>query len=122
MPVRTLSAPERAALSGGPVWTCPNRVYISYTLSMLGLMSTPVTTRLDDETVAALDRAVDAGLAQNRGAVISAAVRSWLSEHSEEAIVASYRRRYATPVSEADELVSSLAAFSVAACLAASDR
>jgi len=54
-------------------------------------MSTPVTARLDDETVAALDRAVEAGLAKNRGAVISVAVRSWLSEHSEEAIVASYR-------------------------------
>ncbi len=85
-------------------------------------MSTPVTTRLDDQTVAALDRAVAAGLAPNRGAVITAAVRSWLAGHSEEAIVDSYRRRYSDPTSEADELVEKLSAFSVAACLAASEH
>ena len=85
-------------------------------------MSIPVTTRLDDATVAALDRAVAAGLAPNRGAVISAAVRSWLSGHSEDAIVDSYRRRYADPAPEADELVRKLSAFSVAACLAASEH
>lgn len=80
-----------------------------------------MTTRLDDETVAALDRAVAAGLAPNRGAVISAAVRSWLSRHSEEAIVDSYRRRYADPAPDEDGLVWKLSAFSVAACLAASE-
>ncbi len=85
-------------------------------------MSIPVTTRLDDETVAALDRAVAAGLAPNRGAVVSAAVRSWLSEHSEASIIESYRRRYAEPAPEADELVQKLSAFSVAACLATSER
>jgi len=85
-------------------------------------MSTPVTARLDDETVAALDRAVAAGLAPNRGAVVSAAVRLWLSGHSEEAIVDSYRRRYSVPTPEADELVGKLSAFSVAACLAASEH
>jgi len=85
-------------------------------------MSIPVTTRLDDETVAALDRAVAAGLAPNRGAVVSAAVRSWLSKHSEDAITESYRRRYAEEDPAADELVKKLSAFSVAACLAASER
>jgi len=85
-------------------------------------MSTPVTARLDDETVAALDRAVAAGLAPSRGAVISSAVRSWLSAHSEEAIVDSYRRRYSDPTPEADDLVGKISAFSVAACLAASER
>ena len=84
-------------------------------------MSIPVTTRLDDKIVAALDRAVAAGLAPNRGAVISAAVRCWLSGHSEDAIVDSYRRRYADPAPEADELVRKLSAFSVAACLATSE-
>lgn len=85
-------------------------------------MSTPVTARLDDETVAALDRAVAAGLAPNRGAVVSAAVRSWLSSHSEDAITESYRRRYAEADPAADELMEKLSAFSVAACLAASER
>ncbi len=70
----------------------------------------------------ALDRAVAAGLAPNRGAVVSAAVRLWLSGHSEEAIVDSYRRRYSVPTPEADELVGKLSAFSVAACLAASEH
>lgn len=85
-------------------------------------MSTPVTTRLDDETVAALDRAVAAGLAANRGAVVSAAVRSWLAEHSEDAIVESYRRRYSGSPPDDEVLVAQMAAFSVAACLAASER
>jgi Arc/MetJ-type ribon-helix-helix transcriptional regulator len=80
-------------------------------------MSIPVTARLDAETVAAVDQAVAAGLAPNRGAVISAAVRAWLAKHSEEAIVASYRRRYAEPDAH-DELIEKLAAFSAAACLA----
>ena len=57
-------------------------------------MSVPVSARLDEETVAALDRAVAAGLAPNGGAVIAQAVGEWLGRHSEEEIVASYRRRY----------------------------
>lgn len=77
-----------------------------------------MTTRLDPVVVEALDRAVAAGLGPNRGAIVSAAVRSWLVEHSEEAIVASYRRRYADDDPVHDELVGHLAAFSVAACLA----
>ena len=85
-------------------------------------MTVPVTTRLDAATVAALDRAVAAGLAPNRGAVISAAVRDWLARHGEEGIVASYRRRYGQPDLTGDEVVAELAAFSVAACLAANER
>lgn len=85
-------------------------------------MSVPVTTRLDPDTVAALDHAVAAGLAPNRGAIVSAAVRAWLAQHGEEAIVASYRRRYGQPDSPQDDLVAKLSAFSVAACLAASER
>jgi Arc/MetJ-type ribon-helix-helix transcriptional regulator len=84
-------------------------------------MSIPVTARLDAETVAAVDQAVAAGLAPNRGAVISAAVRAWLAKHSEEAIVASYRRRYAEPDAAHDELIEKLAAFSAAACLAVAE-
>lgn len=85
-------------------------------------MSVPVTTRLDADTVAALDHAVAAGLAPNRGAIVSAAVQTWLAQHGEEAIVASYRRRYGQPDSTQDDLVAKLSAFSVAACLAASER
>lgn len=85
-------------------------------------MSVPVTARLDVQTAAALDRAVAAGLAPNRGAIVSAAVRAWLAQHGEEAIVASYRRRYGPADAAHDELVAALSAFSVAACLAAHDR
>ena len=85
-------------------------------------MSIPVTTRLDAAVVAALDRAVAAGLAPNRGAIVSAAVRAWLAQHSEEAIVASYRRRYEDVDAAHDDLVAELSAFSGAACLAVSER
>lgn len=82
-------------------------------------MSIPVTARLDEATVDALDRAVAAGLAPNRGAVVSEAVRAWLALHSHEAIDASYRRRYSEPDHAHDELVAALGAFSASACLAA---
>lgn len=85
-------------------------------------MSVPVTTRLDADVVAALDQAVAAGLAPNRGAIVSEAIRTWLAQHSEEAIVASYRRRYQEVDAAQDDLVAKLSAFSVAACLAASER
>jgi Arc/MetJ-type ribon-helix-helix transcriptional regulator len=85
-------------------------------------MSVPVTARLDEATVAALDRAVAAGLAPNRGAIVSAAVRDWLAHHGEEAIIASYRSRYRERDPPADDLIAKLSAFSVAACLAASER
>lgn len=90
----------------------------------VGTMSVPVTTRLDEATVEALDRAVAAGLAPNRGAVVSQAVRAWLAHHSEEAIAESYRRRYAERPDgqEAEpglELITAMGAFSASACLAA---
>lgn len=81
-------------------------------------MSVPVTARLDEAVVEALDRAVAAGLAPNRGAVIVAAVRSWLAQHSESEIEASYRRRYVEPDPESDALIEQLSSFSIAACLA----
>lgn len=81
-------------------------------------MSIPVTARLGESVVEAVDRAVDAGLAPNRGAVVARAVAEWLDRHGEEAIVESYRRRYGATGPEPDELIAKLAAFSVAACLA----
>ncbi len=81
-------------------------------------MSTPVTARLDKSVVEAVDRAVDAGLAPNRAAVVARAVAEWLDRHGEEAIVESYRRRYGATQAGPDELIAKLAAFSVAACLA----
>ena len=85
-------------------------------------MSVPVSARLDEETVAALDRAVAAGLAPNRGAVIVQAVGECLDRHREEEIVASYRRRYSASEPEQDDLIERLAAFSVAACPAERER
>lgn len=81
-------------------------------------MSIPVTARLDETVVDALDRAVEAGLAPTRGAVVVAAVREWLATHSENTIEESYRRRYQQPDAANDELLAHFAAFSVAACLA----
>ncbi len=85
-------------------------------------MSIPVTARLDETVVEALDRAVQAGLAPNRGAVIARAVAEWLRRHGEDAIVESYARRYGTPDPGHDQLVEDLAAFSIAACLADAER
>ena len=85
-------------------------------------MSIPVTARLDDTVVEALDRAVAAGLAPTRGSLIANAVREWLDRHGEEAIAASYERRYAQPDADHDELVTALSSFSVAACLANAGR
>lgn len=82
-------------------------------------MGVPVTARLDRDVVEALEEAVAAGLGPNRGAVVAAAVREWLARHGEEAIVLSYRRRYASPDPAHDELVGQLSTFSAAACLAA---
>lgn len=85
-------------------------------------MSVPVTARLDESVVEAIDRAVDARLAPTRGAVIALAVADWLSRHGEEAIIESYRRRYAEPGTAHDAVIADLAAFSVAACLADTER
>ena len=81
-------------------------------------MSVPITARLDETVVEALDRAVDAGLAPNRGAVVAAAVADWLAAHSEAEIEASYRRRYASKTPNNDDLFARISAFSIAACLA----
>lgn len=85
-------------------------------------MSVPITARLDETVVAALDRAVDAGIAPTRGALVASAVAEWLKRHGEEAIVESYRLRYADTDPAHDELLDRLAAFSVASCLADSER
>lgn len=81
-------------------------------------MSVPVTARLDNSVVAALDQAVAAGLAATRAAVVARAVDEWLGRHGEEAIAESYRHRYATPDGAHDELIAQLSRFSAAACLA----
>lgn len=85
-------------------------------------MSTPVTARFDGYVVDALDRAVEAGLGANRGAIIATAVHEWLQRHGEESIVESYRRRYAEPRAGEEEALLKLASFSVSACLAAAGR
>lgn len=85
-------------------------------------MSTPVTARLDEAVVEALDQAVSAGLAPNRGAVIAKAVHEWLARHGEDAVVESYRRRYAEPDPDHADLIARMAAFSAAACLADRQR
>lgn len=81
-------------------------------------MSVPVTSRLDESVVEALDRAVAAGLAATRGGAVAAAVSEWLRRHGEEAIIASYRQRYADAEEGHEDLLANIAAFSVAACLA----
>ena len=85
-------------------------------------MSIPVTARFDAKVVDALDRAVEAGIGATRAAIIAAAVREWLSHHGEDAIAESYRRRYAEADLDHEQLVVGIASFSVAACLAASER
>jgi hypothetical protein len=75
-----------------------------------------------DLVVEALDRAVAAGLAPNRGSIIAHAVGEWLDRHGEEAIVQSYQRRYGQPDAEHDAVVAALSSSSVAACLANAER
>jgi len=82
-------------------------------------VSVPITTRLDERVVEALDRAVAAGMATTRAGLVATAVAEWLSRHGEEAIVESYRRRYEHPNAIEKELLSALSAFSAAACLRA---
>ena len=80
-------------------------------------MSIPVTTRLDESVVTALDSAVAAGLAPNRGSVITTAVNEWLARHSEESIALSYRNRYQQPDPQQDELVAAISRSAATACL-----
>jgi Arc/MetJ-type ribon-helix-helix transcriptional regulator len=89
---------------------------------MIGVVSIPVTARLDDTVVEALDRAVAAGLAPTRGSLVANAVREWLDRHGEDAIAASYQLRYARPDADHDALVAALSSFSIAACLANAGR
>lgn len=81
-------------------------------------MSVPVTARLDEATVAALDRIVTSRSATSRGALVALAVREWLTRHDEAAIIDSYRRAYAEPDPDHDALVAAVGRFSAASCLA----
>ncbi|MGH7877855.1 MAG: ribbon-helix-helix domain-containing protein [Acidimicrobiales bacterium] len=81
-------------------------------------MSIPVTTRLDQDLVTALDTAVGAGLAPSRSSLVAAAVREWLAGHDEAAIVDSYRRCYSSPDPAHEQLIQRLATFAVSECLA----
>jgi Arc/MetJ-type ribon-helix-helix transcriptional regulator len=85
-------------------------------------MSVPVTTRLDESVVTAVDSAVAAGLAPNRGSVIATAVNEWLARHAEDAITLSYRNRYDRPDPNHDQLVAAISRFAAAACLAHDER
>ena len=77
-------------------------------------MGRPITARLDEDVVRAIDDAVACGVAPNRGAIISRAVKEWLSRHSEEAIKDSYRKRYENLDPDEHELVAKLGALSAA--------
>jgi hypothetical protein len=81
-------------------------------------VSVPITSRLDEATVQALDDAVAAGVAPTRAALIAAAVAEWLERHDEEAILESYRRAYAEPDPEHDALMDAFAVASFEAILA----
>lgn len=78
-------------------------------------MGVPITARLDEDIVAALDRAVRAGAAPTRSAVVADAVRQWVARHSEDAITESYRRAYADPDADHDHLVARIGGYSAAA-------
>ena len=64
----------------------------------------PVTIRLDDELLEAVDAAVTAGRAANRSVAIAEAVGLWLAARRERDIVESYRRRYQGGDPEAPDL------------------
>ena len=55
---------------------------------------------------------VASGVAPNRGAIISRAVREWLRHHSEEAIKDSYRKRYEALEPDEQDLIAKLGAIS----------
>jgi Arc/MetJ-type ribon-helix-helix transcriptional regulator len=73
--------------------------------------SVPITTRLDEDTVDSLDRAVRAGAGPSRAAVLAEAVHEWLARHSEQAIAASYRRAYDEADAEHEDLVARLGTY-----------
>ncbi len=113
---------SEAVFRSGSLSICPRHGRGTYTIrtphGTLVVVSIPVTTRLDQDLVVALDTAVGAGLAPNRSSLVAAAVREWLASHGEEAIVDSYRRRYVRPDPPHEELIQRLATYSVAECLA----
>ena len=80
-------------------------------------MSVPITARLDEQAVEALDRAVAAGQAATRAGLVAKAVGEWLRRHGEEAIVESYRGRYEHADAAEADLVARMGAFSAATCL-----
>jgi Arc/MetJ-type ribon-helix-helix transcriptional regulator len=65
----------------------------------------PVTIRLDDELLDAVDAAVAAGRAANRSVAIAEAVGLWLAARREQEIVESYRRRYQSGNAEMPDLL-----------------
>ncbi len=81
----------------------------------------PVTARMDEAVVASLDESVRAGRAETRAALVETAVTEWLDRHSEEAIVASYRRAYAEPDPEHEALLEALSAHSARVILSDDD-
>jgi Arc/MetJ-type ribon-helix-helix transcriptional regulator len=85
-------------------------------------VSIPITSRLDDATVRALDEAVAAGSASSRAALIAAAVAEWLERHDEQAILDSYRRAYAEPDPEHETLMDAFAVASMEAILAGDEE
>jgi Arc/MetJ-type ribon-helix-helix transcriptional regulator len=85
-------------------------------------MSVPITARLDEETVAALDRAVRAGIGASRAAVVAEAVREWVARHFEEVVAASYRRAYAEPNPDEVALVARLSSYSAASLASGSEK
>jgi Arc/MetJ-type ribon-helix-helix transcriptional regulator len=98
-----------------------NRAYTSRTQTdaTVDIVSIPVTARLSEDVVAALDKAVAAGVEPTRGSLVAAAVHEWLQRHGEDAIAASYERRYSTHNDQSElELLTAISSFSVAACLA----
>jgi Arc/MetJ-type ribon-helix-helix transcriptional regulator len=85
-------------------------------------MSQPVTTRLNENMVKAIDDAVTSGLAPTRGAVISKAIEEWLSRHSEDAIRESYKKRYESTSKDERDLVTKVGLASTAMTIPRSNR
>lgn len=97
-------------------------VQFVYMMVSYGSMSIPVTARLDQTTVEAIDRAVTAGIVPNRGAAVARAVSEWLERHGEDAIVHSYQLRYRGQGPKQDDLLEQIASFGITSCLANIER
>lgn len=82
------------------------RVYTFRTrFASLPVVRVPVTFRVEQDVLDALDLAVRSGVAPTRAAAVEAAVTEWIARHDEEAIVESYRRAYAEPDPEHEALM-----------------